>query len=330
MPLAKLGSHFSRPRFPKAAFVQSITLGLFSLPLILYGLALYRRPLAQSQPPEILFQGISYERRFLSTPRPQLIHRVSLDLTAPGIVPWVTPSIQVTAPHLAPPPEQDPAGARETIAQTATTTLANHQLQLVINGNFFFPFVEDAPWRTTPGPGKPASLLGTAISQGKVVSPAKAHWPALCFLAPQSPTPPNAVISPSGDCPPMTQAAIAGNLLLMDQGKPGNLRGENLTKPYPMVIAALDKSGQQLQLILIDGKQPFYSEGITLPEAVELLQSWDIHTAIRLDGGGSTSLAIENAEGLPQLLNAVIQAKIPGRERPVANHLGFYALPQLD
>ncbi len=334
MPPANLLSHLGAPapasprllNRPHILF-RSILFGILAMPLMLYGLALHRRPLTQNQAPQSLFQGITYERHFLQTPRPQLIHRLSLDLTAPGLIPWVTPPISQTAPHLAPPEDLTDWERRETIAQKATTALATHQLQLVINANFFFPFVEDAPWNTSPAAGEPTSLVGTAIAQGKVVSPSQPNWSALCFLNPNSPTAQRAVISPSGQCPPETQEAVAGNLLLMDQGQPGNLQDENLTKPYPMVIAALDETGQQLQLILIDGKQPFYSEGITLPEAIALLQSWGIYNAIRLDGGGSTSLAIENAQGNPQLLNAVIQAKVPGQERPVANHLGFYAQP---
>jgi len=325
---------------------NGIWLGLLIIPLVAYGSMLHRRPLAQSQPPKALFQGIVYERVFLTQPRPQLIHRLTINLTAPGLIPWTTPPIDITAPELAQSlsiaQETDPHIRRETIAQKATTALATHSLQLAINANFFFPFVEQAPWRTAPAEGEPVSLIGTAIAQGNPVSPDYENWPALCFRDPSikpNTEPPNdtevaqtakASIASDGQCPAGTQTAVAGNLLIVDGGEPGDITGENRVKPYPMVIAALDSTGQQLQLILIDGKQPFYSEGITLPEAIALLQSWGIHDAIRLDGGGSTSLAVEGAQGQALLINAAIQAKVPGRERPVANHLGFYAQPLSD
>ena len=71
---------------------------------------------------------------------------------------------------------------------------------------------------------------------------------------------------------------------------------------------------------------------------------WGIEKELRLDGGGSTTLAVaSNGKGIaaigsgqttaarngvtPRLLNAVIHAKVPGQERPVANHLGFFADP---
>ena len=305
---------------------RGLALGLLATPLVIYGWALHQRPLAQDQAPQPLFQGITYGRQYRLQPRPQLIHRLTLDLTTPGLSPWVTPAIAVTHPERATQQgqhnnAQKPNDHRETIAQKATTALANNNLQLVVNANFFFPFQEDAPWQTAPAPGDPVSVVGTAIAQGQRVSQAEDNWPALCFFDDK------AEIDPNGTCPPNTQEAVAGNLMLIEQGQAGDTTGENLTKPYPMVIAALDSTGEELQLIMIDGKQPFYSEGITLPEVIALLQDWGIYNAIRLDGGGSSSLAIEDAQGHPRLLNAVIQAKIPGRERPVANHLGFYAQP---
>jgi hypothetical protein len=42
-----------------------------------------------------------------------------------------------------------------------------------------------------------------------------------------------------------------------------------------------------------------------------------------LDGGGSSTLVIEGEDGLPEILNSPIDSYIPGRERPVANHLGI-------
>jgi hypothetical protein len=48
------------------------------------------------------------------------------------------------------------------------------------------------------------------------------------------------------------------------------------------------------------------------------------YTAINLDGGGSSTLVIENVQGRPQILNAPIHASIPGVERPVGNHLGVW------
>jgi hypothetical protein len=47
-------------------------------------------------------------------------------------------------------------------------------------------------------------------------------------------------------------------------------------------------------------------------------------TALNLDGGGSVTLAIGD-HNRPRTLNSPIQSKIPTWERPIANHLGFFA-----
>jgi hypothetical protein len=46
---------------------------------------------------------------------------------------------------------------------------------------------------------------------------------------------------------------------------------------------------------------------------------------MNLDGGGSSTLAVEGANGRPEVLNSPIHQRIPGRERPVGNHLGIFA-----
>ena len=97
--------------------------------------------------------------------------------------------------------------------------------------------------------------------------------------------------------------------------------------PYSRAAVAINKDGQKLWLIVIDGKQPLYSEGATMVELTKIVRELGAHTALNLDGGGSTTLVEATPEG-PTLLNAPIHTKLPMRERPVANHVGFYALPK--
>ncbi|NEQ96532.1 MAG: phosphodiester glycosidase family protein, partial [Cyanothece sp. SIO2G6] len=85
-------------------------------------------------------------------------------------------------------------------------------------------------------------------------------------------------------------------------------------------------TGQTLWLVIVDGKQPHYSEGMLLTELALLFESLGAEAAIALDGGGSSTLVIDHGSG-PTLLNAPIQAKWPMTQRPIANHLGFKALP---
>jgi exopolysaccharide biosynthesis protein len=89
------------------------------------------------------------------------------------------------------------------------------------------------------------------------------------------------------------------------------------------VAVAIDQAGQKLWLIVVDGKQPLYSEGVTKKELANIAIELGADTALNFDGGGSTTLVVATNTG-SKVLNAPIHTKIPMRERPVANHLGFY------
>ena len=58
----------------------------------------------------------------------------------------------------------------------------------------------------------------------------------------------------------------------------------------------------------------------------ELLREWGAYTATNLDGGGSSTMVVEDAEGYPQVLNS----PSGGAERAVANHLGIFVLSDTD
>jgi exopolysaccharide biosynthesis protein len=66
---------------------------------------------------------------------------------------------------------------------------------------------------------------------------------------------------------------------------------------------------------------------VTLAELAEIVIGYGGDTALNLDGGGSTTLVVEGKSGKPVRLNSSIDNRIPGRERPVANHLGIYGAP---
>ena len=293
-------------------------LGLL-IPLILYGSAVFNRPSRVDIARQPLFRGIVYSRRIASQPRPLVIHIAEIDLSTPGLTPFVTPGYESTA-------VVDPLDweRRETIARRASEMIGAKGLQLAINANYFFPFREVTLWNYQPRSGQQASLVGLAIANGNVVSAADPKRASICFFDQQ------ATIRDDGDCPESTQQAVAGNWMLLKQGQPTEIVQQQIIsddkKPYSYTIAALDATGTQLWLVLVDGKQPLYSEGMTLGEVTRFVQELGADMALQLDGGGSTTIAISSATG-PQVLNAPIHTKIPRQERPVANHLGFFAQP---
>lgn len=289
----------------------ALGMGLLAMPLILYGKLSLQRP-PQTTLERSLFQGIHYRREFRSVPRPLMIHILTVDLTAPGIKLLVTPEKLGTD--------------GSTIARTTSQFLKEFKLQVAVNASYFTPFSEETPWNYYPRSGDRVIPIGRTIANGVSYSTLNLDWVALCISDRQ-----RAAIQPTGQCPARTAQAIAGNALLIRDGQPVPVdpRIADRDRPYSRLSAAIDRTGTRLWLVAIDGKQPFYSEGATLAELQAILQELQVEAAVNLDGGGSTTLVTTTPTGTT-VLNAPIHAKIPMWERPVANHLGIYALPQLN
>ena len=92
----------------------------------------------------------------------------------------------------------------------------------------------------------------------------------------------------------------------------------------PRTAIGFNANGRWLYLVVVDGRQPFYSAGATFDELADILIAHGAHFGMSLDGGGSTTMVIEGPDGEPLILNSPIDQYIPGRERPVANHIGVF------
>jgi hypothetical protein len=258
-----------------------------------------------------LFEGVDYIRdvrpSFGSPPHTTIIHVVRVDLDAPGISLFVTPGT--------------PTGEYEQTARTTSDFLSRYDLQVAINGDFFHPFYERGPLDFYPKSGEGIDMHGLSISGGEMYSNGFATGAFETMYISVD----NEVTFSVPDFEPFH--AISGNWLLVENGQfnpPNEFVRDSLVQ-QPRTAIGLDVNEDTLILMLVDGRQPNYSEGITVAELASLLIEYGAHTALNLDGGGSVTLVVEGEDGSPQVLNSPIHTRIPGRERPVANHLGVYA-----
>ena len=97
-------------------------------------------------------------------------------------------------------------------------------------------------------------------------------------------------------------------------GSPG-FRGRN-----PRTAAGTDASGRRLLLVTVDGRQPGYSDGMSLAELAKLMQNLGASDALNLDGGGSTTFVVRDAA--TKALRIANRPSDREGERPVANALG--------
>lgn len=250
---------------------------------------------------ERLFPGILYERRVAQSPRPLVIHIVTIDLKAENIRPFVTPP-------------DNPGSDRAVNARTTAEFLEEFGLQLAINGDYFTPWYDAGPFGYEPKSGQPVDPLGYAASNGVAYSESSDQEVPIHILRTNKVT----IGSPVG----RVHMTISGNALLVNNASAVLLSDHNL---QPRTAVGVNQSGNKLTLIVVDGRQEGYSEGMTLDELAALFVELKVWDAVNLDGGGSSTLVVAGPDGEPRVLNSPIHGGVPGRLRPVANHLGFYA-----
>lgn len=252
---------------------------------------------------EEIYPCVVYYRRIHNTPRLLVAHIVTVDLTCKNISAFVTP------------PDRKNREAEFPLNARSTSQFAREfGTQIAINGDGFTPWWSNAPWDYYPHVGDPVKPNGFAASAQKQYGAINAQIPTLYI---------NRQGAASFDRPRRgIYTAISGsNWLVKNRMVLENLADGEIA---PRTAVGLDGPGARLILIVVDGRQPFYSEGATIAELAELMLFYGGDNAILLDGGGSSTLVIDWPKKGLQVINSPVDLYLPGRERPVANHLGIY------
>ena len=241
------------------------------------------------------YVGITYIDRTETSPRSVHMHIVQVDLAAPGIRFKLSP----------------PAGSRETVRQTTLEYLAQEGAQVAINAHFFLPF---------PSTDREAWLVGIASSEGRVYS--VFETPEQSFALVRNAPGLNidrenhaAIVhrdrlegvtlwtTVSGSAQIVTEGVKTLPVYFDSQhanaaltpGGPGNFSNE---KSWYDVTAArtaigLSRDGRTLTLFTVDVRGG--SEGMRVGEVADvLMMDYGVWNALNLDGGGSTSMAMED------------------------------------
>jgi hypothetical protein len=239
---------------------------------------------------EMIFRGVFYKKEVLSDPRPLVVFIAKIDLDDQDIGFYVTPKI---APN----------------TLVTSQFLADNGLQLAVNGGGF-------------DIGGTNEVNGYSAYDGVAYSSEDIKPGETVFI-----TENNEVTLGSKE-PNDMKYAITGLNHIIENGKisdrflytnhPNHKPGYDIL--HPRTSIGKDENKNWLIIIVIDGRNPGISEGVDSKELGQLHLKYGSTNMINMDGGGSTTLVVEN-NGFVKVLNTPSD----GHERPVANHFGVYA-----
>jgi len=250
-----------------------------------------------------IMDGVTYQRIVRYLPHSMVAHILVIDKKDKK------PQFMVT------PPDDVDGGALK--ARTTSQFLEEFDVQIAINGDGFFPWWSRSPADYYPHVGDPVTPNGFSAAYGD------RYADGLQDIRPE----PTLYISRRNELtfnnpPNKIFHALSGDRMLIQGGE--IIPGLDDAEIDPRTAIGTNRNGRYIYLVVVDGRQPFYSKGTTFAELADLLKDLGAFNAMGLDGGGSSTMVIEGENGETVILNSPIDSYIPMRERPVANHLGAY------
>ncbi len=262
-----------------------------------------RDPLEQT-PIAAFSPALALHHRRYAAPRPLRLWIARVDLSSNDV------RLALTAPA-------DFTGENAKFETRCATTLdfaRQRGVQLAINTSAFGPFRGQT--------GQPMDVVGLAAVRGKTYSPPDERFGAM-YVARDGRV---RLAAPPLDDDGVWHVIPGFRMLLDDRRiavKPEyaftSFGGVN-----PRTAVGVDQDGDTLWIVVVDGRQKDVSEGITLIELAALFESLGAWDALNLDGGGSSTLVIENAVHNYDVVNTPVGRGQPNTLRQVANNLGFY------
>lgn len=177
-----------------------------------------------------------------------------------------------------------------------------------VNADFFTPEGRPLGWEV---------VEGTVLSRGRrgavAWSPSRGIW----------------IGSPSGVerdvwLRPGTHAVGGDPILLLDGDVVGDLDVESrpsfAAARHPRTALGYRHGDRRTWLVVVDGRQEGYSEGMTLPSLARLMAGLGAEDALNLDGGGSSVMVMRR--------EVVSRPSDPEGERAVANGLAIVSRPE--
>jgi exopolysaccharide biosynthesis protein len=198
--------------------------------------------------------------------------------------------------------------------------VARDDFDLGINGDFFeAKATKDIEGKNTGYiKGKPAAPVGMAMTDGHLWHQSQPPHvePYLEITAT------NTAVIVAGDTNQIidyyARQMVGGSQIIVSNGVAIPYHSAFATNRHPRTVVGVSRGGSELTLLVVDGRQPDLSIGMTLAELSKEMIRLGCDDALNLDGGGSTTLVYrDQADHRLKILNSPSDKK----ERSVADIL---------
>lgn len=243
-----------------------------------------------------------------SRPTPLKIHYLQFDLLSKDYELVVIPSL-----------DTDGDGPCEGSLEKPELLLTRSQAVIAVNANAFQNPTNhrDHHWFE----GKPVDICGFLAHQSRPISPAEKARTSF-WLDTQK--------TPHMGMPPSLEDVTLGvaDWNHLDPKKSGALLRDGIITirkgggRHPRTALGYDASKRWLTLVVVDGRQKGYSQGVTLHELAKILQERGCHDAINFDGGGSSVMIAADKAALK-----IINKPSGKTTRPVPVMIGIRKKP---
>jgi exopolysaccharide biosynthesis protein len=239
----------------------------------------------------------------LKQPRTLKVFCIKISLT--------DPSLEVIA---MPAEDPDSTGPAEASLTKPLDLFERFGALAAVNTNAFAGIPNDKTIGVGWFEGRPVDIQGMVTAGGKMISPTQEGRTAFWLSTSNKPH----IGNPgSGDT---VDEAVSdwGSVLMVD----GRILPDSATRVvHPRTAIGFDDTGKWLLLMVVDGRQPLYSEGVSLYELAFLFRERGCTQAVNVDGGGSSIMLIRDATGKPKTMNKPSDTK----HRPIPVMLGIRA-----
>ena len=254
--------------------------------------------------PVSLREGVEMKAMAVKSPRELKAFVVRIDLTTPGIgftaterdPRWGEPMPDYTNKVVLIDTKRE-----RTADFMARRRAAGVPLAVAVNSAPWYPWDCGAAYRSTYG-----AFHSWNVSDGMELSHGKSPAHGAFFVIYRDG---KAEIAPS--VPPSrtndVAFALCGFSILVNGGKPmlpGRAWGSEGKVQPPRTVFGLDAARRTLVLLVVDGRQPGWSVGAYKDDVFGMLRAEGVADAVEMDGGGSSTLVVYDAQnGKPWVLN---------------------------